>query len=169
MRVLAIDPGTKKHGVVELHSSTPAVPPMVVMAYPDLSTTDAVALIRSRRADVVVIEWIISFGGGTLDEVLVTGRMAGRFEQAAVDAGSAVDVSLTRRDASLILVGRSSSSVAEYHEAIRHIYRYAGLDCGGGKDACKGVKAAPGPLFRITKHAWEALAVGVAWLRREGA
>lgn len=111
--------------------------------------------ILSLRHDAVVIERIASYGMAVGESVFETVRWAGRFEEAA----HPLPVHrVTRREVKLHLCGQSRAKDANVRQAL--IDRYGGV---GGKEAAVGRKAAPGPLYGVSKDVWAALAVAVTW------
>lgn len=168
--VLGIDPGPKTSGVVVL--DVRSWPPAVLSA--NQTTDDPLHLMppwMDRRDEwVVVVEWLTSYGAAIGAEVLDTARAVGRLEERARRYGVATHL-VTRTDVKLELTQSRRSKEAQVCEAIRQIYRDAGKANGGGADPCRGTKAQPGPLFGVAGHAWDALAVALAWIRideREG-
>jgi hypothetical protein len=71
-----------------------------------------------------------------------------------------------RPDWSHNLTGQRGAKDKQTKAAIREIYRDAGMATGGGTDKTKGTKSQPGPLYGISSHAWDALAVVIAWMRK---
>ena len=61
------------------------------------------------------------------------------------------------------LTGQARATDAQIHEAVRAIYPARGLATGGGADPCRGLASRPGPLLAVRSHAWDALAVALAW------
>ena len=172
MRVVGIDPGPRTSGVVVVSwpGDDISAPPMVE-ATSAASDMGAVSMIvRHGRADVVVCEWLTSYGAAVGATVLETAAVVGAVEAAATigvgDRAPTVE-RITRPEVALELCGTRRARDSQIHEAIRQIYRDAGLATGGGSDATRGVRAQPGPLYMVRSHAWDALAVVLAWWRRQ--
>jgi hypothetical protein len=62
---------------------------------------------------------------------------------------------LQRRAVKLALCGDSRAKDANIRQAL--------IDRFGGKDAAIGRKAAPGPLYGISRDVWSALAIAVTY------
>ena len=105
----------------------------------------------SAPPDVVVIEKIESYGMAVGAEVFDTVWWAGRFAEAA----SRVPVVMLPRPAvKLALCGDSRAKDANIRQAL--------IDRFGGSNAV-GRKAAPGPLYGISRDVWSALAIAVTY------
>jgi hypothetical protein len=101
--------------------------------------------------DVVVIEKVESYGMAVGAEVFDTVWWAGRFAEAAERVPV---VMLPRRAVKLALCGDSRAKHANIRQAL--------LDRFGGSSAI-GRKAAPGPLYGISRDVWSALAIAVTY------
>lgn len=103
----------------------------------------------SRDVEAIAIEKVESFGMAVGAEVFETVFWSGRFAEAAwcyrVER-------ITRRAVKLHLCGSARAKDTNIRQAL--IDRYGG-------SAAIGKKAAPGPLFGISKDVWSALAVAV--------
>lgn len=167
MMILGIDPGPRTSGAVVLDAT--AWPPTVLRA--ESGAEDPLHLMPPwmdrRDTWVVVIEWLTSYGAAVGAEVLDTARAVGRLEERARRYGVAVHL-ITRPDVKLELTQSRRSKEAQVCEAVRQIYRDASKACGGGADPCRGTKRQPGPLYAVSGHAWDALAVALAWIRISG-
>ncbi len=107
--------------------------------------------------DVVVIEKVESYGMAVGAEVFDTVLWAGRFAEAAHRVPV---VMLPRRAVKLALCADSRAKDANIRQAL--------IDRFGGSAAI-GRKAAPGPLYGISRDVWSALAIAVTYtLGREG-
>lgn len=118
-------------------------------------------LVRALRTgglpDVVVIEKVESYGMAVGAEVFDTVLWAGRFAEAAHRVPV---VMLPRRAVKLALCADSRAKDANIRQAL--------IDRFGGSAAI-GRKAAPGPLYGISRDVWSALATAVTYtLRPEG-
>ena len=168
MRLLSIDPGPTTCGVVVLDCDADILP-RLRWSDPAILIDHVIAAVRQSQypVDVVVCEWLTSYGAAVGASVLDTARVVGRIEQAARDQGATFRL-LTRPEVGLELCQSRRAKKSQTAEAIRSMYREAGLAIGGGKRPTVGTKNARGPLYGVKGHAWDALAVGHAWLRREG-
>ena len=140
-RILAIDPGPAQSAWLMLDRGKPDEFAIVANA----------VLLRDLRTgvlapDVVVIEWIESYGMAVGREVFETVHWSGRFTEAA---GLRPVVQLPRRSVKLELCGSAKAKDANVRQAL--------IDRFGGSTAI-GRKAAQGPLYGISKDVWSALA-----------
>ena len=111
----------------------------------------AKALRSGGLPDVVAIEKVESYGMAVGAEVFDTVFWSGRFAEAA---SSATVVMLPRRVVKLTLCGDSRAKDANIRQAL--------IDRFGGSAAI-GRKAAPGPLYGISRDVWSALAIAVTY------
>ena len=148
--VLAIDPGSAQSAWLQYDGSRPTA----------FGITANEILVKALRSgglpDVVVIEKIESYGMAVGAEVFDTVWWAGRFAEAA-DRGPVV--MLPRRAVKLALCGDSRAKDANIRQAL--------LDRFGGS-AAVGRKAAPGPLYGISRDVWSALAIAVTYTLQGG-
>lgn len=101
----------------------------------------------------VVIEQVVSYGQVVNSSIFETVRWAGRFEEALDVHG--LDVHrLARKPIKVHLTGKANTKDAHVNAALKGRY---------GGDAAKGTKAAPGPLYGVSRDIWAALAVAVAY------
>lgn len=169
MRIIGVDPGPQTSGLVLVELQPGAWPPVLRWADPAAETEAVISAIDTlvRPPPIVVCEWLTSYGSAVGATVLDTARVAGRFEEAARRAGGRF-VLMTHGDQALELTGSRRAKDGQLHEAIRQVYREAGAAVGGGAEATRGTKSQPGPLYGLAGcHAWDALGVVLAWLRRE--
>jgi hypothetical protein len=147
--VLAIDPGSAQSAWLRFDDARPQ----------GFGITANDTLVRALRTgglpDVVVIEKIESYGMAVGAEVFDTVWWAGRFAEAA---SRVPVVMLPRRAVKLALCGDSRAKDANIRQAL--------LDRFGGSTAV-GRKAAPGPLYGISRDVWSALAIAVTYVSRD--
>lgn len=150
-RVLAIDPGPLTCGVVWY------VDGAVTGAKAALPVEDVLRVVATTRYPVAC-ERVQSYGvaGASL---LRTAEVYGRIEQAAAHAG-VPHVGVYRREvlAALDVSGRGTRD-ARVRQRLIEMH-------GGSRAVAVGTRAAPGPLYGVTSHAWQALAVAVVALDR---
>lgn len=148
--ILAIDPGSARSAWLRLDGERP-------MGF-GITANDI--LVRALRTgglpDVVVIEKVESYGMAVGAEVFDTVLWAGRFAEAAHRVPV---VMLPRRAVKLALCGDSRAKDANIRQAL--------IDRFGGS-AAVGRKAAPGPLFGISRDVWSALAIAVTYSMQGG-
>lgn len=143
--VLAIDPGSTQSAWLRFDDARPQ----------GFGITANDVLAKALRSgglpDVVVIEKIESYGMAVGAEVFDTVWWAGRFAEAA---SRVAVVMLPRRAVKLALCGDSRAKDANIRQAL--------IDRFGGSAAI-GRKAAPGPLYGISRDVWSALAIAVTY------
>ena len=149
--VLAIDPGSFQSAWLRYDGARPQ----------GFGITANDILVRALRSgglpDVVVIEKVESYGMAVGAEVFDTVLWAGRFAEASHRVPV---VLLPRRAVKLARCGDSRAKDANIRQAL--------IDRFGGSSAV-GRKAAPGPLYGISRDVWSALAIAVTYtLRGEG-
>ena len=143
--ILAIDPGSSQSAWLQFDGTRPG----------GFGITANDVLVRALRTgglpDVVVIEKVESYGMAVGAEVFDTVLWAGRFAEAAHRVPV---VLLPRRAVKLALCGDSRAKDANIRQAL--------IDRFGGS-AAVGRKAAPGPLYGISRDVWSALAIAVTY------
>ena len=148
--ILAIDPGTTRSAWLRFDGDRPE----------GFGITANDVLVPALRTgglpDVVVIEKVESYGMAVGAEVFDTVRWAGRFAEAAHRVPV---VMLPRRAVKLALCGDSRAKDANIRQAL--------IDRFGGSAAI-GRKAAPGPLYGISRDVWSALAIAVTYTIQSG-
>ncbi len=163
--ILAIDPGFEQSawlvlqdGRPALIGSTPSGAPMHCFGIdPNADLLDSLRVGGLPNGlltavDVVVIEQIESFGMAVGREVFETVRWAGRFEEAAYPT---TVVQMPRRAVKTHLCGSAKAKDPNVRQAL--------VDRFGGDSRYRGSKAAPGPLYGISKDVWSALAIAVTY------
>ena len=148
-RILAINPGSEQSAWLVLDTHEFAYPPLRGFGIvPNGEFVDDLVSTLIFVCDVAVIERIESYGMAVGREVFDTVWWAGRFAQAF---GPDRVVQMPRRTVKLELCGTSAAKDQNVRLAL--------LDRYGGKDAAVGRKAAPGPLYGVTRDVWSALAI----------
>ncbi len=163
MRLLAVDPGPV-NGVVLINRRAGDWPPRLVWSQDDMSLAKLQENIANHKPDLVVCEWVSSMGLIVGADVFDTCRTVGRIEQWCVDWSVRFE-RIKRVDVKLDVLGQTRGTDSNVRGAMLEMYPQT----GGGKTPAVGTKAQPGPLYGLKGHATQALAAGVAWLRREGA
>lgn len=149
--ILAIDPGTEKSGYVMMegrHIYQSAA------EHPNDALLEWLRSIYALDVEAVFCEMVAHYGSGMAvgSEVFETVAWIGRFQEAIENRGG-VFVRVYRREVKLHLCGSAKAKDANVRQAI--------LDLYGGKGAAIGNRKAPGPLFGVRSHAYQALAVGL--------
>ncbi|TAL42599.1 MAG: hypothetical protein EPN91_07925 [Salinibacterium sp.] len=101
--------------------------------------------------DVAAIEWVEGYGMIVGREVFETVHWAGRMTEAIAVQGIPV-AQVSRRSVKVAICGDTKAKDTNIRQAL--------IDRFGGAKAI-GTKAAPGPLYGITKDVWSALAIAV--------
>lgn len=155
MKLLAIDPGPEKSGWCIFDGDSIG----------GAGVTDNEPLIDTLpflEADELAVEGITSYGMPVGAEVFETCIWIGRYLQQWKLAGNGRSILIYRKDVKLHLCGTTQAKDANVRQAI--IDRFPRT--GGGKTPQIGTKAAPGPLYRVSSHAWSALAVAITAFSR---
>ena len=142
MRIFAIDPGTTQSGFVTYEDGK-------VNESGVVSNNDMLAMIRltSRATHYkhMAIEMISSYGMPVGREVFDTCVWIGRF----MEAWGHNRRLITRKDVKMHLCNSAKAKDGNIRQAL--------ID----KLGAPGTKAAPGPTYGVSSHAWSALAVAV--------
>jgi Holliday junction resolvasome RuvABC endonuclease subunit len=147
--LLALDPGTNETGYVVVTDD------LAVCRAGNVANDEVVKLLIPPHRGQVVCEDIKAMGMPIGDEVLLTAFWIGRFCECARTAGLPF-ARVTRRAVKLHVCGSARAKDRNIRQALIDLY-------GPGKDVAVGTKAAPGPLYRVKEHAWQALATAVTW------
>ncbi len=161
-RLLSIDPG-KASGIIELDVTS--YPPRVLEIWDGLTVfSRMLRYIERTRPDAVVIEDFVNYGRPLGDESRDTLKKIGAVRWACERAGIPY-TEISRPEVNDDLC-HGKVSKGTVNRVVRDLYLASSLPLGGGANPEKGVKANPGPLYGVTGHAWDALALGVVWVRR---
>lgn len=152
MIVLGLDPGPTNCGAVLYDTEYRRV----CLAWKSLTVADALVGAGAEgaiRPGLVAIERVQSYGiaGASL---LRTAEVGGMLYHAASRAGSSV-VWLYRRE---VLRGLDVTGKGNRDSLVRQ--RLIEIH-GGDRASAVGTKKQPGPLYGVSSHAWQALAVAV--------
>lgn len=172
MIVLGIDPGPITSGVVVYDSEARRVLYASKAAtavgledgarYAGRETTpDGRVTVGPRRIDVVLIErpaCMGPLGAGKVGHMLDTAWAAGGLERRWLHTGHRVHT-MTRRE-----VLRDLGVLSGKGSADSRVRAACIADHGGSKTVAVGTKKAPGPLYGVSSHAWQALGLVLAWL-----
>ena len=156
MHILAVDPGTRTSGWV-LYDALPSgarMPGRVLRASKATGNDATIDLIRELRPDRVVCERV-SAGRFSGADYLQTSEVVGAVRQECRREGIPCTL-LYRRDV-LRAIGVPSGAGADSRVRAQMIERH-----GGDRATACGTKRAPGPLYGVASHAWQALGVAVA-------
>ena len=144
---LGIDPGPEESGWVHMTG-------VKVIGCGHDRNADILEICRTLAARVGVVlavEWVQHYGSGMAagKDVYRTCAWAGRF----VEVGPVVYSLVTRPRIKTHITGQARAKDGNVRQAI--------LDRFGGRQSAMGRKAAPGPLYGVSGHAWAALAVAL--------
>lgn len=152
MRIIGVDPGPTEHGWVVLD-----VPTLRVYRSGTDPVGDVERMIAGMQAPLA-IEWITSYGGAVGASVFDMARNVGRLQ--AVARKCAPITLLTNPEVKHIITGRRNAKSAVPELRAMFARRHG---CEASAAGVKGKAKAPGPCFGVAGHAWDALAVAVAF------
>lgn len=147
MIVLAVDPGNGQSGVVRFDGQR-------VLYAGVIENPDVLKIIADDRSDVLAIELFVATNQRLGNESIETIHWGGRFHQSSGDPDSVVLVPRYQVKKSLGLGHRDGDK--EVNSALQRVL------------GPKGTKAAPGPCYGVSSHAWAALGVAYAAYRQLG-
>jgi len=153
MRLLCIDPGPERSGVVEMNNMH------VISAHAESENHCVLDKISAGGFGQLLVEMIACYGMPVGRETFETCVWIGRFVQ---QSGVVSPKYIYRRDVKLHLCNSAKAKDANIRQAI--LDRYAAT--GGGKTPQVGTKKDPGPLYGVKSHSWSALALGIYWIER---
>jgi len=152
MMILGIDPGPEHCGVVVYDTKARRAD----VSVKDMPVASALSAIErwSAGIDLVGIERVQSYGisGGSL---LRTSETVGRLWQQAVLSDLPMLLIYRREVLKVLDVSGKGSRDALVRQRLIEMH-------GGTRRAAQGVKKDPGPLYGVSGHAWQALAVAIA-------
>ena len=157
MIVLGIDPGPETHGAVVYDT----ILRRVLWSSKAAPTWEVIAVAVEHNVGHTVIERpaaMGTIGSGIVGHMLDTAWEAGRLS--SMLSGQGDTQTMTRREVLRhlgVLSGRGSADSRVRAACI------ADHETPGGPPAV-GRKAAPGPLYGVSSHAWQALGLVLAWL-----
>lgn len=149
MNILAIDPGT--------HDSAFVVYDQRPLEFGIVSNSSLLTRLHSRPSPVVC-EMLSCQGMPVGLETFETAYFIGQVMAAQLNAGLSFH-RVYRGDVKMHLCGTMKAKDPNIRQAL--------LDKWGGKDQAIGRKASPGPLYKLSSHAWSALAVAVTFCESE--
>jgi hypothetical protein len=162
-RILAVDPGPEESALVVYEVDDDGVMHVkhTILDHVIEPNRDLLSRLRSTSLPgILVIEKIESYGMAVGATVFETVFWSGRFAEAFPYRFDRIG----RGEIKLRLCGSKRATDQNVRQALIDKY-------GPGKERAIGTKDAPGPLYKIVKHKWSALAVAVAYADRlsEGA
>lgn len=147
--ILGIDPGTTESGYVEMGDAG-----NVLASGTEDNHQILVRIGNWPAKHPVVIEMIesqgMAVGQSTFETCVWIGRMMGAYQGVKL-------IRIKRGDVKLHICGTKRAKDSNIRQALIDKYPPA----GGGKTPQVGTRAQPGPLYGVTSHAWQALAVAV--------
>lgn len=153
--ILAIDPGPAKSGWCVYEHAEPCG--TVHDAGTDTPNAELLKDVPSlsMASDELVIEQVASYGMPVGADVFDTVFWSGRFAQAWSGAFHRLPFLAVKMQ----LCHDSRAKESNVRQAVRDLFP----GTGGGLRPEIGIKAQPGPLYRVKGHAWSALALAVAF------
>ena len=120
------------------------------------TNTELLDLMIPYHLTTLAIEKVVCYGMGVGEEVFETVYFTGRLVQAWIEQNSlaAEPIRIPRLEIKLTLCHDSRAKDGNIRQALIDLF-------GPGKAVAIGTKKFPGPLYRIKKHLWAALAVAV--------
>lgn len=157
MRVLAIDPGSTKSGLCMINSTT------YNPIYAEKISNEEVLDLLPSPDTLVVIEMVSHYGTGMPagKEVFDTCVWIGRFLQHFTVCRIPVQ-QMFRRDVKLNLCGSARAKDSNIIQAL--VDRFA----SGQPNYGKGTKKAPGWFYGFSADVWQAYALGVTYIDKQG-
>ena len=156
MRILAIDPGSKRSALVLYDPEAHAVRHGAIKLNHDVRM-----LLRHRlwvqHGDDLVIEMVASYGMPVGAEVFDTCLWIGRF----IEAWGGPYTLMFRKTVCGIICGSARAKDSNVRQAVIDLFPRT----GGGKRPQIGIKAKPGPLYGLRDDEWQALALALAYAR----
>lgn len=143
--VCGIDPGPEKSAIVRWDGCEAFVPRYL----PNLEVR---AYIEDYEIGQVAVEWVHCYGRAVGEEVFRTAWWAGRFCELAFHGCGETTTGFqlfTRRDVCRALIGDQQAKKAQVNAYLRDTFGPV------------GTKKKPGPLYGVSGHVWDALAVAV--------
>lgn len=158
--LLCIDPGTTQSGWVEYY---PLNSGRMIGEAGVMENNGLLRVINNNmdRYSTLCIEMIESQGMPVGRETFQTCLWIGRFMQAFGFENTEL---VTRREVKLYLCGTMRAKDANVRQAVIDMFE----PTGGGKTPQIGTKGQPGPLYGVSSHAWNALAVGLTYVGKSG-
>ena len=159
--VIGIDPGPRQSGCVLMQCGR-------IQTAGTMDNADILSLLASEAENgyrQVVVEWVQSYSKIVGQDVYRTAQFTGDIRNECRHLGILYS-EMVRPDVCRALVGRTQKvTKAIISRAVKDWFPLT----GGGSDPAVGTKKQPGPLYcmRGTEHAWDALALVMAWRQRE--
>lgn len=148
MRILGIDPGYVQSAWLIYDTDTQLPFDFGITENEELR----IQLKGERRARILVVEMVSSFGMPVGREVFETVFWIGRFCESFPGPFERV----YRADVKLHLCGQARAKDPHVRQALIDLY-------GPSKELAIGKKKKKGPLYGVSKDVWSALAVAVTW------
>jgi len=152
MRILAIDPGTKKSAYVVYEHDR-------LREFGIFSNEDMLSIIRTTSNEHLAIEMVACYGMAVGKAVFETCLWTGRFIESHEVGWKKPHTKVYRKDVKMHLCHSMRAKDGNIRQAI--IDRYPAT--GGGATPQIGTKKQPGPLYGVRKDIWSALAIAITF------
>lgn len=155
-RLLSVDPGPVRSGFTLVEQGTD---PPRVCHFGKIPNEELLGGIsgHARGSCDVVVETMSGLKKKAGADTFLTLTWGGRFLQMAICSGQRAEL-VSRQKVKGYLTKGISGDDTKVRKALLTIY--------GGEEAALGCKASPGPLYGVTYDVWQALGLGVYWLRK---
>jgi hypothetical protein len=155
MKVLGIDPGTKKTGLVLYDSECNKVLEKEILENHE-SVRWVRKLAHEDRVDIAGIEMMACMGMTVGQETFEACAWIGHWERVLWDLGKETR-KVYRVKVKCHHCGSSRATDSNISQALKDRFPAT----GGGADPWKGIKKQPGPLYGMKSHMWSALAIAM--------
>lgn len=152
--IFAIDPGNTESAYVVCSEGG-----KTLLKFDKIENHKMLDIVRMYGGQNFAIEMVASYGMPVGKDVFETCVWAGRFAQAAVDAGHDEPQQIYRKEVKLHLCGSLRAKDSNIRQAILDLFEPS----GGGKTPQVGTKKEPGPLYGVSKDVWAALGVALTY------
>lgn len=149
--ILGIDPGEKTTGWVIVHG-------IDVIDFGQTPNTQFVDTLCEKAYDLMLIEEL-AYARDAGRAVMRTAMWSGAFLYSGLKANREVRLFPRTRVKTVLCKGVRRAKDRHVSAAVRQFYR----GTGGGSRPQVGTSKQPGPLYGITSHCWQALALVIAW------
>jgi len=154
--LIAIDPGPETSGVVVYRTGGD---PAVLFSGAKLTWVEVIEMLDAARSlpDPCVVCERVSAGAVSGHHIIETAEVGGRVLQACDDRGLLIRIRYRREVLKALGVGSGAPKDALVRQVVLELHP-------GGV----GTKKAPGPLYGVSSHAWQALGLACGFALEQG-